>query len=220
MADTIVKDLGASSAYAYAVEHGYTGTEKEFAEEQANFAKNAQQVATDRKAVETAAEKILQDAANALDAIDGRKTEIAQAGEEQKNAVKTAGAAQVSGVQAAGTAQKQIVEQAGAGEVEEIHTVANDRLAEFDAVGAVRFDRQELDTAQKAQARGNTDAGDAIVCSASGDVVTVADASDQPLRGLRVFGRSTQDGTPTPDAPVPIVSVGDDGGIDVHVCAG
>jgi hypothetical protein len=35
----------------------------------------------------------------------------------------------------------------------------------------------------------------------------INDASDKALVGLRVFGKSTQDGTPTPDAPVEIVSV-------------
>lgn len=46
-----------------------------------------------------------------------------------------------------------------------------------------------------------------IVCEAEGSVVTVSDASDNHIQSLRIFGRSTQDGTPTPDAPVEIVSV-------------
>ena len=46
-----------------------------------------------------------------------------------------------------------------------------------------------------------------IVCSAEGDVITLSDASDNYLRGLRIFGKSTQDGTPTPENPVEIVSV-------------
>ena len=50
------------------------------------------------------------------------------------------------------------------------------------------------------------DTAPAIVCQAEGVAIQVADASDRPLRGLRIFGRSTQDGTPTPDNPVEIVS--------------
>lgn len=42
----------------------------------------------------------------------------------------------------------------------------------------------------------------AIVCEASGETVTIADASDQPLRGLKLYGKSVQDGTPTPENPV------------------
>lgn len=47
----------------------------------------------------------------------------------------------------------------------------------------------------------------AIVLDAEGESVIVNDASDCYLRGLKLFGKSTQDGTPTPDAPVDIVSV-------------
>lgn len=47
----------------------------------------------------------------------------------------------------------------------------------------------------------------AIVCQAEGTAIQVQDASNDPLQGLRIFGRSTQDGTPTPDNPVEIVSL-------------
>ena len=40
---------------------------------------------------------------------------------------------------------------------------------------------------------------------------TINNAVDYPLMGLNLYGKSTQDGTPTPDAPVDIVSVGDSG---------
>ena len=47
--------------------------------------------------------------------------------------------------------------------------------------------------------------------------ISVNDAFPAPLCGLTVYGRSTQDGTPTPDAPVPIVSAGDSGSVAVKV---
>lgn len=47
----------------------------------------------------------------------------------------------------------------------------------------------------------------AIVLDAEGESIVVNDASEYPLQNLKVFGKSTQDGTPTPDAPVDIVSV-------------
>lgn len=56
-----------------------------------------------------------------------------------------------------------------------------------------------------------------LVGSASGTSVSVSDALAAPLIGLRVFGKSTQDGTPSPDNPVPIVSAGDGGAITVKV---
>lgn len=54
-----------------------------------------------------------------------------------------------------------------------------------------------------------TDKAPAIVCEASGEVISITDSANMPLKGLRLFGKSTQDGTPTPDAPVEIVSVED-----------
>lgn len=47
----------------------------------------------------------------------------------------------------------------------------------------------------------------AIVLDAEGKSIVLNDASEYPVHNLKVFGRSTQDGTPTPDAPVDIVSV-------------
>ena len=47
----------------------------------------------------------------------------------------------------------------------------------------------------------------AIMSKAKGEVINLADASDNSLQGLRIFGKSTQDGTPTPEAPVELVSV-------------
>lgn len=45
----------------------------------------------------------------------------------------------------------------------------------------------------------------------------ITDTVSYPLLALSLYGNSTQDGTPTPDAPVDIVSVGDDGAVVVTV---
>lgn len=56
-----------------------------------------------------------------------------------------------------------------------------------------------------------------LVGSETGNPVSCDDAYSAPLCGLTVYGRSTQDGTPTSDAPVPIVSAGDSGSLAVKV---
>lgn len=56
-----------------------------------------------------------------------------------------------------------------------------------------------------------------LVGTEIGNPLSVDDAFPAPLCGLTVYGRSTQSGTPTPDAPVPIVSAGDGGTIAVKV---
>lgn len=52
-----------------------------------------------------------------------------------------------------------------------------------------------------------------LVGSETGNPASCDDSFAAPLCGLTVYGKSTQDGTPTPDAPVPIVSAGDSGTI-------
>ena len=58
---------------------------------------------------------------------------------------------------------------------------------------------------------------DAIIETAQGETMTLTDSSDKLFEGLRVFGKSTQDGTPSPESPVPIVNAGDGGSIKVEV---
>jgi hypothetical protein len=72
---------------------------------------------------------------------------------------------------------------------------AADAKATGDAISAVK-DRQNV-----------------LTGSETGNPISVDDAFPAPLCGLTVYGKSTQDGTPTPNAPVPIVSAGDGGTI-------
>ncbi len=86
----------------------------------------------------------------------------------------------------------------------------------------VLYTAQTLDDAQKTQARENIGAADEarqniLVGSETGNPITVDDAFAAPLRGLTVYGKSTQDGTPSPDNPVPIASAGDGGSVAVKV---
>lgn len=59
-----------------------------------------------------------------------------------------------------------------------------------------------------------------LVGTETGNPIAVDDAFSAPLCGLTVYGKSTQDGTPTPDAPVPIVSAGDSGSVAVTLSDG
>lgn len=56
-----------------------------------------------------------------------------------------------------------------------------------------------------------------VVGEAGGVNIHLDDAIDQFLVGMRIFGKTTQDGTPTPDAPVDLVSIGSSGSITVSV---
>ena len=56
--------------------------------------------------------------------------------------------------------------------------------------------------------------------TAKGSTILLTDSAQAPLTALTVYGKSTQDGTPSPENPVPIVSAGDEGEINVEVLGG
>nr|DAP67190.1 MAG TPA: hypothetical protein [Caudoviricetes sp.] len=86
---------------------------------------------------------------------------------------------------------------------------AADAKAAGDAIRAV------TNTANTLSSRANVLSG-----SVSGASITATDSFAAPFVGLRVCGKSTQDGTPLPTAPVPIVSAGDGETVVVTVSDG
>ena len=102
--------------------------------------------------------------------------------------------------------------------------VLNLRLQPGPQGPAVALDTTLTHEGEAADAKATGDAISAVksrqnilVGSEIGNPLSVDDAFPAPLCGLTVYGRSTQDGTPTPDAPVPIVSAGDGGSVAVRV---
>ena len=60
------------------------------------------------------------------------------------------------------------------------------------------------------------DKADAIQVK-SGTIIRANNSAYTPVKGLTLFGKTTQNGTPTPDAPVALESVGDSGEINIAV---
>lgn len=57
----------------------------------------------------------------------------------------------------------------------------------------------------------------AIISSAKGERIAVGDSADAFFEGLKLHGKSEQNGSPTPDNPIPIKSCGDGGAIGIRV---
>ena len=83
------------------------------------------------------------------------------------------------------------------------------RVKSVSDTGEVELETEDISELQKRQ--------NVLVGSKTGNPASCDDAFAAPLCGLNVYGKSTQDGTPTPDAPVPIVSTGDGGTIAVKM---
>ena len=86
-----------------------------------------------------------------------------------------------------------------------------------DAAAGIVADREQI-AANKAGIEAlQQNKADAIVETAQGETMILTDSSDKLFEGLRVFGKSTQDGTPSVENPVPIVNAGESGSITVEV---
>ena len=120
----------------------------------------------------------------------------------QTAAVADTGAEWVRNVQLEGTDQIVAVQTAGA--ESKAAAVAEIEAKRVNSLASIPADYTALSAAVDTIAR---TAAPGIVCSAEGEVITLNDASDNYLRGLRIFGKSTQNGTPTPENPVEIVSI-------------
>lgn len=174
------------------------------AAQSAEAAETAKQRAEDaaKKALEakTGSENALQDADAAKDAASGYADAAAEkataAAKSANSAADSAAAAKKSAEDADNTANN-----------------IKDSMAQIsenkEAVSQLKEDTAALKKRQNV-----------LVGSETGNPVSCNDAYSAPLCGLTVYGKSTQDGTPTPDAPVPIVSAGDGGSVVVKVSDG
>ena len=172
-------------------------------------------VAADRQAVEQTAAQFGQTAQDAL-------TAIGQAQSTAVGAIKAEGNKQTTAVQEAGTQAVREVAEAKTTAVQAVTTEGDKQTKRVEDVAAgIVADREQINqnkTDIAGLVEGMTDLAPAIHSTASGSVITANDAAEgRPFWGLRVFGKSTQDGTPTPEAPIPIVSAGEDGSIEVKV---
>lgn len=172
-------------------------------------------VAADRQAVEQTALQFGQTSQDAL-------TAIGQAQSTAVGAVKAEGNKQTTAVQEAGTQAVSEVTEAKTTAVEAVTTEGDTQTKRVeDAAAGIIADREQISqnkTDIAGLAEGMTDLAPAIHSTASGSVITADDAAEgRPFRGLRVFGKSTQDGTPSVENPVPIVSAGESGTINVSI---
>ena len=172
-------------------------------------------VAADCQAVEQTALQFGQTAQSAINAVGQAQEAAVQAvsaeGQKQTTAVQEAGTQAVSEVTEAKTTAVQAVTTEGDKQTKRVEDAAAGIIADREQINQNKADIAGL-------VEGMTDLAPAILNTASDSVITADDAAeDRPFRGLRVFGKSTQDGTPTPEAPIPIVSAGEDGSIEVKV---
>jgi len=103
--EQVLKDLGAATAYAYAVEKGYTGTEAEFAELMASYASVAQSAAASATAAAGSATSAASSASTASTAASTATTKASQASASASTATTAATTATTKASEATTAAQ-------------------------------------------------------------------------------------------------------------------
>lgn len=170
-----------------------------------------QAVAADRRAVENTALQFGQAAQSAINAV-GQAQEaavgaVSSEGQRQTTAVQNAGTQAVSDVETAKTAAVQAVTTEGDTQTKRVQDAAAGIVADREQIAANKAGIEALHQGK----------ADAIIETAQGETMILTDSSDKLFEGLRVFGKSTQDGTPSVENPVPIVNAGESGSITVEV---
>lgn len=184
------------------------------------------------------------------DAIDDIATDRQQAladiedvGDKQQSAITSSGAAALEAIGQTEQAAIGQVEQAGTAQVTAVETAGQAQLDKINAANAlvptptqadagkaiiVKPDGSGYELAEvqtDAYTKAESDARYAPIAAAirptvSGNPATLEHSVAWAMQGLNVYGKSTQDGTSSPDSPVPIVSAGESGSIAVNVSDG
>ena len=201
----------ASAETAASDAQGYMQTASSAATAANASAKNAEgskaAAASSATAAAASATAAAGDAKTASDAAAGAADAKAAAVAAQKDAAVSKAAAANSA--AAAKASEDAAAKSAADADSTANSINNSMMqiaANKEAVSRLKEDTAAL---QKRQ--------NVLVGSETGNPVSCDDAFAAPLCGLYVYGKSTQDGTPSPDNPVPIVSAGDGGSVVVKV---
>ena len=189
-----------------------------------------------QRAHQAALDDIATERETALEAVqtegDKQQSAIAGAGSAALEAIGQVEQTAIGQVQQAGTAQVDAVNVAGQTQLDKINAanalVPTPTQADAGKAIIVKPDGSgyELGEVQTdAYSKAESDARYAPIAAAirptvNGNPATLDHSAAWALQGLNVYGKSTQDGTPSPDSPVPIVSAGESGSIAVLVSDG
>lgn len=193
-------DLGIATAYAEAVSKGYTGTRDEFGQMFVDFGKTAEKVSEDKKAVEQMKASV-EETKNSVDTTAAEFGQnVADKTEEAKAAISEAKDAATGAITEAQTSATGAIASAKDSATAEITKKGTDTLAtipeDYTAlskdVSSIKEDLSNKITKFYASNQGEAH---------------ITDSDNGKIVDMMIYGKSSQDGTPTPDNPVEIKSV-------------
>lgn len=166
-----------------------------------DFDLTAQQALADvNNAGQTQTERVQSAGTTAVENVENTQNTATQAVETTKTEA-------IKAVQTEGTTQTGNVTAEGEKQVQAVQTAAQEIVADREQIAKNKTDIADL----------RQNKADAIVESVSGTLLNVKDSANAFLEDFSMSGKTTQDGTPTPDASVPIVNAGESGNIEIKV---
>ena len=171
-------------------------------------------VQADREAVEQTVSEFGQTTQDALTALGQAQNTAVSAvqteGQKQATAVHEAGAQAIDEIDTAKTAAVGAVASEGDKQVVRVQEAAAEIVADREQIQHNKADIATLTDKTNTLAPG-------IVLGTKGGTIAVSNASEQPLVGLTVYGKSIQASEPSVEHPQEVVSAGDNGKIEVEV---
>ncbi len=181
---------------------------------QSNVARMQADVQADREAVEQTVSEFGQTTQDALTALGQAQntavSAVTEEGQRQATTVQETGAQAIDEIDTAKTAAVGAVASEGDKQVVRVQEAAAEIVADREQIQHNKADIATLTDKTNTLAPG-------IVLGTKGGTITVSNASEQPLVGLTVYGKSTQASEPSVEHPQEILSAGDSGEINVNV---
>ena len=186
-------DLGIATAYAEAVSKGYTGTRDEFGQMFVDFGKTAEKVTEDKKSVEQMKASVEE----TKNSVDTTAAEFGQNVADKTEEAKAAITEHANTEKASATDAIAAVKDSAAAEItkkgtDTLATIPEDYTALSKDVSSLKEDLSNKITKFYASNQGETH---------------IADSDNGKIVDMMIYGKSSQDGTPSPENPVEIKSV-------------
>ena len=212
-AETSATNASASEKNAKTSESNASTSETNAKASETNAKASEQAVEESKQAVDKAVADFGQavtDASATLKAEkDAHVKAITTTGTTETKKVTDEGAKQVQTVQSIGTQETEKVTAEGTKQVGLVKTEGEKHLASVQtAAQEIIADREQITKNKTDIADLRQKKADAIVESVSGTLLNVKDSSGAFFEDFSMSGKTTQDGTPTPDTPVEIVNAG------------
>lgn len=139
--------------------------------------------------------------------VDAIKAEVTEEGQKQITSIQKATTTELAKITEKGTEQTEAVAKEGTKQVQAVQTAAQEIIADREQIAKNATDIADL----------RQNKADAITETASGTLLNVKDSANAFFEDFFMAGKTTQDGTPTPDVPMPIVNAGKDGTIEIKI---